>query len=112
MKRLSTIIEQLYQRYLPEIGKNHIIFDLDFADTTITISDPERLEMDLSRNLRDAIARAKNAKLSVVIKKDHIEIKDEGKILSKSACNLLCKEFVTVKSRVGFGNTVIIRYQG
>ena len=111
MKRLSTIIEQLYRRHLPDIEKNNITFDLDFTDTTINISDPERLEMDLSRNLRDAIARAKNSKLSVIVKKDHIEIKDDGKILSKSACNLLCKEFVTVKSRVGFGNTVIIRFQ-
>lgn len=108
MVKISEIIETLYQKYFPIVKKLGVSLDVDFPDTTLTIRERERVEKDLDKSLRSAVKRSRHGRISIVIRPGKIIVKDDGTILSKSACDLLTTEHVKVKSRVGFGTTVTI----
>lgn len=109
MKRALEIVNNIYQKYLPKVKEVGIVFDIDFPDTTLLVEDAERLEEDLEKTVRSAIKRTKKGQIKITIKKGKFIVSDTGLILSKSACESLSTEHITVKSRVGFGTTVTIK---
>lgn len=109
MERISDVINNLYQKYLPIVKKFGITLDIDFPDTTLTIRERARVERDLDQSLRSAVDRSKNGRIAISIRPGKIVVADNGTILSKTTCELLSTEHVKVKSRVGFGTTVTIQ---
>ncbi len=115
MYRLSIILTEVLQKYLPLLEKGEIEFNLDFKDTTKTISNPDELRAQLDIQLGSALKRtssksskpAKNA-INIAVEDHKIKITDTGTVLSPTACALLSSSRIRVKSRIGFGTTVEI----
>ncbi len=108
MHRLSVIINEIYNKYLPLAEKYQVQLNLDFLDTTQEISDPKQFKSDLETQLQTAINRTNHGKIDIIVQKGQIIIKDSGTILSKPLCRLMSKGRMNVKSRVGFGTTITI----
>lgn len=108
MYRLSLIISEIYNKYLPLAEKDGIILNLDFSDTTKEISDPDRVKQYLDDNLNSALKRSDKGEVTIGVSKDAITITDSATTLSRAACALLSNRFIDVSSRVGFGTTVKI----
>lgn len=108
MHRLSLIISEIYNKFLPLAENSKVQLSLDFPDTTQEVSDPEALKADLEQHLGSALSRSKGGKVTVAVRKNQITITDSGTILSKPICNLMSNSRIQVKSRVGFGTTVTI----
>lgn len=108
MYRLSLIISEIYNKYLPLAEKDGIILNLDFSDTTKEISDPERVKKYLDENLSSALKRSDKGEVTISVDKTAITVTDSGTTLSHSACALLSNRYIDVSSRVGFGTTVKI----
>lgn len=108
MYRLSLIISEIYNKYLPLAEKGSIALNLDFSDTTQTIDDPEAIKIDLEKHLSSALSRSDRGEISISVEQGAIVIADSGTILSKPICALLSKGRVDVTSRVGFGTTIRI----
>ncbi len=111
MYRLSLIISEIYNKYLPLAEKDGIILNLDFSDTTKEISDPERVKQYLDENLSSALKRSDKGEVTISVDKTAITVTDSGTTLSRSACALLSNRYIDVSSRVGFGTTVKIFLQ-
>lgn len=110
MERISETINKIYQKYLPIVKKIGVTLDVDFPDTTLTISERERVERDLDKTMRSAVSRSKSkGKIVITVRPGRIIIADNGTTLSKTTCDLLTTEHIEVKSRVGFGTTVTIK---
>ncbi len=109
MKRASEIVGNIYQKYLPKVKAVGITLDVDFPDTTLIIEDSERLEKDLEKSVKSAIARTKSGQIKIAIKNGKFTVSDTGLTLSKSTCDALSTEHIKVKSRVGFGTTITIK---
>lgn len=108
MYRLSLIISEIYNKYLPLAEKNGIALNLDFADTTATIADPDELKKSLDQHLESALSRTERGEISIAVTSTEISITDSGTILSRPLCALLSNDRISVRSRVGFGTTVRI----
>jgi len=108
MYRLSLIISEIYNKYLPLAEKSSITLNLNFSDTTKTIDDPEAIKADLEKHLNSALSRSDHGEISISVEQDAIVITDSDTILSKPICALLSKGRVNVTSRVGFGTTIRI----
>lgn len=108
MYRLSLIISEIYNKYLPLAEKGDISLNLDFSDTTQTVTDPESIKADLDKHLGSALSRSERGEISIAVEQNAIIITDSGTILSKPICTLLSKGRVSITSRVGFGTTVRI----
>lgn len=111
MYRLSLIISEIYNKYLPLAEQDGIILNLDFSDTTKQISDPDRVKQDLESHLNSALKRSDAGEVSISVDKTAVSITDTGTTLSPSACALLSNRYIDVSSRVGFGTTVKIFLQ-
>ncbi len=110
MYRLSAVIEEIFGKYLAFAEMRGITFDLDFPDTTKRISEPSRIKESLEKHLSFAIKRGKN-QVRVVVRKDGIEIFDDGAVLSPSDLKLIKKAgLVEAKSRLGFGTVVFLKF--
>lgn len=108
MYRLSLIIGEIYNQFLPRTEKGKISLNLDFSDTTKEISDPEEIRYTLEQALDSAFQRTNRGNINMTVNNSEIIITDQGTILSKTACTLLSHGRVRVKSRVGFGTSVHI----
>lgn len=110
MYRLSLIISEIYNKFLPLAEKGKIQLSLDFPDTTQEISNPAVIKADLEQHLNSALSRSKNrgGQITVTVRKNQITVTDTGTILSKPICALMSNSRVQVKSRLGFGTTVTI----
>ncbi len=108
MYRLSLIISEVYNKYLPLAEKGRVALNLDFSDTTKTVDDPEAIKADLEKHLGSALDRSISGEVSIAVESDAIIITDSGTTLSKPLCSLLSRGRVNVTSRVGFGTTVRI----
>lgn len=108
MYRLSLIISEVYNKYLPLAEKGHVALNLDFSDTTKTVDDPEAIKADLEKHLGSALDRSISGEVSIAVEQGAIVITDTGTTLSKPLCSLLSRGRVNVTSRVGFGTTVRI----
>lgn len=109
MYRLSLIISEIYNKFLPLAEKSRVQLSLDFPDTTQEIDDPETIKNDLEQHLNSVLDRTKNGKITIAVRKNQISITDTGTILSKPICALMSNSRVQVKSRVGFGTTAVIK---
>ena len=108
MYRLSLIISEVYNKYLPLAEKGRIALNLDFSDTTKTVDDPEAIKADLEKHLGSALDHSISGEVSIAVEPDAIIITDSGTTLSKPLCSLLSRGRVNVTSRIGFGTTVRI----
>lgn len=108
MYRLSLIISEIYNKYLPLAEKGSVALNLDFSDTTKTVDDPEAIKADLEKHLSSALSRSDRGEINITVGENAIVITDSGTILSKPICALLSKGRVSITSRVGFGTTVRI----
>ncbi len=112
MYRLSLIINEIYNKYLPLATNAGIQLNLDFPDTTTKVKNPEKVKKDLEEHLDSALKRTLKGEVSVNVFKNRIEIKDTGTVLSAPAKNLLqFNDHIKVTSRVGFGTKVTIKFQ-
>lgn len=111
MYRLSVIINDVYNKYLPEAIKGGIQFNLDFPDTTAQVRNPQRVKNDLDKNVSSALKRAPKGEVSIKVRQGEIVITDTGTVLSKAAIAIVqSNEHIKVKSRVGFGTEVKISF--
>lgn len=109
MYRLSLVISEVYNKYLPLAEKAGITLNLDFPDTTQEVKDPEKLKNELDKQLESALGRSIKGEIAIEVKKGQIVIRDTGTVLSKPMCEILeNSERITVTSRVGFGTKVVI----
>jgi len=108
MYRLSLIISEIYNKYLPLAEKEGIILNLDFSDTTKEIPDSDRVKKFLDEHLESTLKRSDHGEVTISVDKEAITITDSATTLSPSACALLSNRYIDVKSRVGFGTTVRI----
>lgn len=106
MYRLSLIISEIYNKYLPLAEKDGIVLNLDFSDTTKEIADPERVKKFLDEHLSDTLKRSDKGEVTISVNKDAILVTDSATTLSRAACALLSNRYIDVTSRVGFGTTV------
>lgn len=112
MQRLSLIISEVYNKFLPLAENSSVQLDLDFPDTTQQVINPAVLQAELEQHLNSALNRTKggkDSKITLSVDKNQIRITDSGTILSKPICELMSGERVQVKSRLGFGTTVTIK---
>lgn len=106
MYRLSLIISEIYNKYLPLADKSRIQLDLDFPDTTQNVSDPDQLKQELDQKLDSLIKNSKGNHIAINVDSNAITLTDDATTLSPTLCKLLSNQRVTVKSRVGFGTTI------
>lgn len=111
MYRLSLIISEIYNKYLPLAEKDGIILNLDFSDTTREISDPDRVKNFLDEHLGDTLKRSDHGEVTIGVDHEAITITDSTTTLSHAACALLSNKFIDVTSRIGFGTTVRIFFK-
>lgn len=111
MYRLSLIISEIYNKYLPLAEKDGIILNLDFSDTTKEIADPDRVKQYLDQHLDSTLKRSDKGEVTIGVDKSSITITDSATTLSHTACTLLSNKYIEVTSRVGFGTTVKIFFQ-
>lgn len=110
MEKISDSISNICKKYLPKFKEASITFDLDFPDTTITVENKAKIEKDIEKTIKSAISRTKNGQIKLTVKKGEIVITDTGTTIDKTTCKKLCTEHITIKSRVGFGTTVTIKF--
>ncbi len=111
MERVSEVINNIYQKYLPIAKQFGITLDLDFPDITLTVHEKERIKESVDKHMRLAVDRSKNtknARIIIAVRPGKITITDNGTTFSKSTSELISSEHIKVKSRVGFGTTVTI----
>lgn len=109
MYRLSLIISEVFNKYLPLADQAKVQLNLDFSDTTQQVAHPEAVKHDLDQQLSSALQHAVGGEISVAVTDHAITITDPATVLSPAACALLSNRRVTVKSRTGFGTTVTIQ---
>lgn len=111
MYRLSLIINDIYNKYLPLATKAGIQLNLDFPDTTTKVKDPKRVKDDLEKQVGSAVKRTIKGEVSIQVSEGKIVIRDTGTVLSEPAKALLeTSEHIKVTSRVGFGTRVTISF--
>ena len=76
MYRLSTIVEEAYQKYSKLADKRDLVFNLDFPDLTRRINSPSSVRKPLDILLFSAMERAQK-QVSLAVKKDYIVKKVE-----------------------------------
>jgi len=109
MYRLSLIIDEISNKYLPVAMKAGIQLNLDFPDSTKKVKNPEKVKKDLDEQVGSALKRTLKGEVSIRVKSDKIIIRDTGTVLSAPLKALLeVDEHLKVKTRVGFGTEVTI----
>lgn len=111
MYRISAIIEEAFSQFLPLAEKRKVGFDLDFPDPTLRVERPSVVRKPLLEQLPLAIERA-SKRVSLTVGRGCVVIRDDGVSLAPAAVRELAADYenVVVKSRVGFGTEVRIRY--
>lgn len=109
MSRLSSIIGELYNKYLPLVENTQVQLNLDFPNTTQEVDEPEIIKASLDAQLQSALSRTKKGKITIAVRDHAIIISDSDTVLSKPVCAMLSSDNTEVKSRVGFGTTIKIK---
>ena len=84
MYRLSLIISEIYNKFLPLTEKGEVRLNLDFSDTTKEVSNPEEIRQALEQALDSAFQRTDRGDISITVNNSEIVITDQGTILSKT----------------------------
>lgn len=110
MYRLSTIIEEVYQKYAPLAEKRGVRFNLDFPDLTRRVERPSLVRKPLEALMPGAVARAEK-EVSLAVMRDHVVVRDDGVALMPEVLKEMREGFenVAVRSRVGFGTEIRIK---
>lgn len=108
MYRLSVIISEIYNKFLPLAEKNGIQLNLDMVDTSIVIEELAGIKSDVEKAVGEAIGRSAEGEIAIQVNSHEITITDTGTTLSRPVCALLSNKYVDVSSRVGFGTKVRI----
>ena len=110
MYRLSTIIEEVYQKYAPLAEKRGVRFNLDFPDLTRRVERPSLVRKPLEALMPGAVARAEE-EVSLAVMRDYVVVRDDGVALMPEVLKEMREGFenVTVRSRVGFGTEIRIK---
>ena len=111
MYRLSLVINEVYNKYLPLATKAGVQLNLDFPDPTAKVKNPEKIKKALDDNIDSALKRTLKGEVSINVFKDRVEVRDSGTVLSAPAKVLLeINEHIKVSSKVGFGTKVTIKF--
>lgn len=110
MYRISLIINEIYNKYLPLAEEAGITLNLDFPDPTIETKNTAKLKQKLDRSLSSALERTYDGEISISVHQDRITITDTGTRLSEPACALLSGDRVQVVSEDKTGTTVTILF--
>lgn len=110
MYRLSLVINEIYNKYLPLAEKAGITLNLDFPDVTTEVTEPEKIKRKLDKHMESALGRTLKGEISISVHRNKIVISDTGTVLSKPMIAMLSNDKVSIKSRVGFGTTVTIEF--
>ena len=122
MYRLSLVINEIYNKYLPEAIKAGVELNLDFPDPTLRVEAPSRVKKHLDEHVPKAILRVSNADVArgsrkrkgevrISVSKIGVELRDTGTTLSPGVIKLLSSSRVEVKSRVGFGTRIMFYFK-
>ncbi len=110
MYRISAIIEEAFSQFLPLAEKRRVGFDIDFPDPTMRVDRPSLVRKPLFEQLPLSLERAQK-QVSLSVTKTGLIIRDDGVPLTPANAKKLAKqENVVVKSRVGFGTEVRIKF--
>ena len=110
MYRLSIIINEIYLKYLPLASKAGLTLNLDFPDTTIKVDDGETIKKDVEKTIKSALSKSIKGEITIAVSRGKIVITDTGTVLSKTLIAMLENDHIEIKSRVGFGTTVTIKF--
>lgn len=108
MYRLSLIISEIYNKFLPLAEQNDIQLNLDLVDTNVVAEELDGVKSDIEKAVSEAIGRSAGGEISVQVNKQEIVIADTGTTLSRPICAMLSGKHIHVSSRVGFGTKVRI----
>lgn len=109
MYRLSLIISEIYNQFLPLADQSGIKLNLDLIDPDIVTDEIAQIKTDVESAISESLQRSTQGEISIQVNKEEITISDTGTTLSKTACSLLSNKYVQVSSRVGFGTKVRIK---
>ena len=110
MYRLSIIINKIYLKYLPLASKAGLTLNLDFPDTTLTVEDGEKIKKDVEKTVSSAVSKSIKGEITIAVSKGKVVITDTGTVLSKTMIKMLTNDHIDIKSRVGFGTVVTIKF--
>lgn len=108
MYRLSLIINEVYNKFLPLAEKNGIQLNLDLIDSDVVTEELTGIKDDVEKAISEAIGRSAQGEIAIQVNKKEIIISDTGTTLSRPVCALLSGKYINVSSRVGFGTKVRI----
>lgn len=109
MKRLSLLVSDVYNKYLPISEKQKIELNLNITDYDSEVADIDEIQSQLDEQLQNLLQNSrKNGAVSLGVQQDYIVIRDSETVLSPLVCAALSRGRVKVKSRVGFGTTIYI----
>ena len=108
MYRLSLIISEVYNKFLPLAEQNGIRLNLDLVDTDVVAEELVGIRNDVEKAVSEAIGRSAQGEIAIQVNRQEIIISDTGTTLSRPVCAMLSGKHVQVSSRVGFGTKVRI----
>ncbi len=108
MYRLSLIISEIYNKFLPLAEKNGIQLNLDLIDSDVVTEELTGIKDDVEKAISEAIGRSAQGEIAIQVNRKEIIISDTGTTLSRPVCALLSGKYIDVSSRVGFGTKVRI----
>ena len=108
MYRLSLIISEIYNKFLPLAEKNGIQLNLDLIDSDVVTEELTGIKDDVEKAISEAIGRSAQGEIAIQVNRTEIIISDTGTTLSRPVCALLSGKYIDVSSRVGFGTKVRI----
>lgn len=108
MYRLSLIISEIYNKFLPLAEKNGIQLNLDLIDSDVVTEELTGIKDDVEKAISEAIGRSAQGEIAIQVNSEEIIISDTGTTLSRPVCALLSGKYIDVSSRVGFGTKVRI----
>lgn len=108
MYRLSLIISEVYNKFLPLAEKNGIQLNLDLIDSDVVTEELTGIKDDVEKAISEAIGRSAQGEIAIQVNRKEIVISDTGTTLSRPVCTLLSGKYIDVSSRVGFGTKVRI----
>lgn len=109
MVRIADIVDPIFREYAPVAERAHLSLDLDLADPLIEVKQPDQLKSALKKYLDFTISLGpQKGHLVISGGNNTLVIKDSSTVLTPEQRQNLTSKTVSVKSRVGFGTTVII----
>ncbi len=110
MSRLATVVNPIFQNFLPIADQKRIRLDLDLPEPFLAVKNSDRLRQDLHAILVLLIARLEKSEICVSAADGCLVIKAPNLLLTKPDRELIAGKEVIVKSRLGFGTTILVEF--